>query len=338
MASVADNTLLPTSETQGRSDWSWAAFQRVLGVVILVAAFLKAHQLATVPSLGEGLFHARWFNILVVEFELFFGIWLLFGLLPSLTWLTTVGCFTIFTLVSLYKAVSGEASCGCLGGVTVPPLVTMAFDLSVVGLLIWFRPDGIRRWRGSEIFGELAELFRQKRGVTIAVLWLFVAIPATYAMVSVKTFDVSEWGEAFIGVDGRKTITLEPEKWTNKDFGLTDYVDIRDKLNRGVWLVLLHTHTCSSCREGVRLYRELAVEFAGNETAPKIAMIELPPYETEQTTTNPADRVVYGKLDKRHRWKIKAPAVLLVDNRRVQNVFDKPLETDLIRAIWGNKK
>ena len=106
----------------------------VLGGVLLMAAGLKAHQLATMPSLGEGLLHARWFNILVVEFELFFGIWLIVGLLPKLTWLATIACFSMFVLVSLYKAVSGEVTCGCFGAIEVDSRITAIFDIGVIGL------------------------------------------------------------------------------------------------------------------------------------------------------------------------------------------------------------
>jgi hypothetical protein len=67
-------------------------------------------------------------------------------------------------------------------------------------------------------------------------------------------------------------------------------------------------------------------------------MIEIPPYGAEQTARNPDDPVAYGKLDKNHRWELRSPVVLLVDNNEVRNVFDNPLETDLIRAILGNKK
>ena len=54
-------------------------FTRGIACLLFLAAGMKAWQLATVPVLGEGLLHARWFNILVIEFELAFGLWLLFG-------------------------------------------------------------------------------------------------------------------------------------------------------------------------------------------------------------------------------------------------------------------
>ncbi|GHT23043.1 hypothetical protein FACS189419_06450 [Planctomycetales bacterium] len=65
---------------------------------------------------------------------MFFGIWLLFGLLPKLTWLATTALFLLFALVSFYKAISGETSCGCFGNVTVNSWFTMTFDIFIVFL------------------------------------------------------------------------------------------------------------------------------------------------------------------------------------------------------------
>ena len=73
------------------------------GLLLLFAAGMKAWQLATVPDLGEGVFHARWFNFLVVEFEIVLGLWLLFGFLPKQTRRLTIILFTGFAGVSLYN-------------------------------------------------------------------------------------------------------------------------------------------------------------------------------------------------------------------------------------------
>lgn len=73
----------------------------LLATVLLVAAGLKCHQLATEPILGASILDNRWFLMATVEFELFFGLWLLSNNLPKLTWLAALGCFNVFTCVSL---------------------------------------------------------------------------------------------------------------------------------------------------------------------------------------------------------------------------------------------
>ena len=138
------------TETTGDSAMSnasrcWVLFRVFLAVILLTAAGLKAYQLATTPSLGTGFLNARWLNILVVEFELFFGIWLIFGMFPQLTWLASVVLFIVFASVSFYKVAIGADSCGCFGAVAVNPWYTFAFDVSVVITLLGCRPRACSR-------------------------------------------------------------------------------------------------------------------------------------------------------------------------------------------------
>ena len=149
------------------------------------AAFMKAHQLATTSSLGEGFLQSRAFNIFVVEFELFFAVWLLFGLLPKLTWLATVGLFSVFASVSLYKALSGADSCGCFGFATINPWYTTGFDLGIIGFLLFFFP---RRMLLSEkpnaknsYIGDMVPIYRSggsstyvdNSGSGLSLFWFF---------------------------------------------------------------------------------------------------------------------------------------------------------------------
>ena len=116
-----------------------------LGLLLLTAAALKGHQLATEPVAETGLLTSRWFLIAVVEFELFFGLWLMAGLWPKWTWRATLLCFGGFACVALYKALSGEASCGCFGKVPVNPWYTLIVDLCTVAALLVWRPEVARR-------------------------------------------------------------------------------------------------------------------------------------------------------------------------------------------------
>ena len=50
-----------------------------LALILLVAAALKGHQLATEPVANKDIFSYRWSLIAMVEFELVLGLWLLSG-------------------------------------------------------------------------------------------------------------------------------------------------------------------------------------------------------------------------------------------------------------------
>lgn len=289
-------------ETQATVQWSWSILRIFIGLVILTAAFMKSWQLATTPSLGEGLLHARWFNVFVVEFEILFGVWLLAGLMPKLTWLASVGCFLIFASVSAYKGISGESSCGCFGAVTVPPVWTLTLDMILIGLLIVFRPRGIVfQWK--LLLDELLELKRFKRVGVIAVVWLLLAVPATYAMMSVEKNDLVELGTEFIGADGKKTILLEPDKWIGKKLPLLPYIEpaeIREKLNTGKYCVLLVRQNCEDCKKFIREHK-----------------IRLPLIITliESKTPSADDETNQGiSLKGEPNWIVPTPCFIEVDN------------------------
>ena len=115
----------------------------VLAAVLLVAAGLKGHQLATEPVLDTGFLDFRWLLTATVEFELFFGLWLLAGLLPRVTWAAALGCFGLFACVSLYKALSGYTTGGYFCRVPVNPWYTAMLDATVVLALLRWRPSGV---------------------------------------------------------------------------------------------------------------------------------------------------------------------------------------------------
>ncbi|MDR1477898.1 MAG: hypothetical protein LBJ00_03045 [Planctomycetaceae bacterium] len=150
------------------SNSKWLFVRFLVALILLVAASLKAHQLSTTPTLDNEIFHSRWFNVLVVEFELFFGLWMAFGFFPKITRLTAIGCFLIFVVVSCYKALSGETSCGCFGAVAVHPWVTMMFDCGVVILLWRFRP-----------YVDLGGKTDKSMILSFVVSWLVISVPLT---------------------------------------------------------------------------------------------------------------------------------------------------------------
>ncbi|GHT39060.1 hypothetical protein FACS189427_13290 [Planctomycetales bacterium] len=201
----------------------------VVALILLVAAGLKAYQLATVPSLGEGLFHARWFNIFVVEFELFFGVWLLFGMLPKLTWLATTMLFSIFALVSLYKAISGEISCGCFGNVEVNPWITAGVDLAVIGCLLVFCP-------------------RKRLSMTVDIpstnhsesYWLVCTLLMTVVLILVITIQIYLFFGSFLGLGRFMTVqevTFVIDKSFHSPEGNTVQIVVENKTPNPITLV-----------------------------------------------------------------------------------------------------
>ena len=82
----------------------------VLAAILVTAAALKGHRLATGPAAEKDIFSFRWSLMLQVELEIVLGLWLLSGLHRRPTSMTAVGCFAFFSAVTLFKALSGAAT------------------------------------------------------------------------------------------------------------------------------------------------------------------------------------------------------------------------------------
>lgn len=100
-----------------------------VAVVLLTAAGLKAHQLATSPVLGDGFLDSRWVLIATVEFEILFGLWLLANILPVWTRQAAIALSALFATASLYEALTGHSSCGCFGRVEMNLRPTFVLDI-----------------------------------------------------------------------------------------------------------------------------------------------------------------------------------------------------------------
>ncbi len=117
---------------------SWPILSGMLGVVLLAAVALKGHEIATEELLENSLLTSRWFLIVVVEWEIFFALWLLGGFYrfyPRTTqWVALLYFFALF-VVAVDSVLKGKPSCDCFGKAIVPPWIVAGFDLAALFLL-----------------------------------------------------------------------------------------------------------------------------------------------------------------------------------------------------------
>lgn len=104
-------------------------------IVFLVAATLKANQIATEPMHGNGILSSLPLAIVQVEFETVLGTLLLAGIWARVIRYLTLGTLAVFLGFSAYKTWGGAASCGCFGKVEVDPRITMVMDLVLIACL-----------------------------------------------------------------------------------------------------------------------------------------------------------------------------------------------------------
>src|SRR5437870_3759284 len=104
--------------------WSarlWPIVRVALGLLLLTAGGLKfaGRSISAVPQ--AGWFAEPTLQIVVAEFELALGLFLLSGMFPFGAWVISFGTFAMFAGVSCFTGLNGESSCGCFGAVKASP-------------------------------------------------------------------------------------------------------------------------------------------------------------------------------------------------------------------------
>ena len=254
----------PIAETASR--FSWHVLRFVIGILLLGTGLLKAHMLATQPVIGDGIgiLNSRWLNIFAVEMELALSVWLFVGLMSRVTWCVALVCFSVFTVVSAEKWISGSESCGCFGAVQIYPAYTMTLDLIIIGLLIVFRPK-VKWTFGLNI--------AQKQALNYCLIVVPLGGFLLWSMSQVELYQLREIGQV---LEQGSVVKLEPRAWVDKKFPLRDHCDIGKQLVTGHWLVMLR-------RNGSTLPTQAAaplVETSVMETQATATLGETPAIET----------------------------------------------------------
>ena len=323
----------------------------VLGLILLTAAALKGHQLATEPVAETSLFTSRWFLIGVVEFELFFGLWLLSGLYPRRTWQAALVCFSAFACVSLYKALSGEASCGCFGRVPVNPWYTLVLDLAAVAALTSRRParraatsplplagegPGVRAGasllplaaEGPGVRGGVFPLPLPGPGVRVRLgtrlgwilgIFLPAGISAALATGSYQAAMMDDSGDIF---GESQFVVLEPETWVGKRFPLLNYIDIGGQLAHGEWVVVMYRADCPKCEDTIPKYEAVFCDLKGGFNSPRLALVEMPSQGAPRAQFGCLDSCSCGRLRDTRKWLVTAPLQFILVEGIVTRILD----------------
>lgn len=272
---------------------------KLLGILLLTGAMLKGWQLLVEPTVDNSIWSYRPFLILAVEFELALGIWLLSGLFKKTAWLITLLCFSFFSLVTIYKAITGTESCGCFGSVHVNPWVTLfAIDLPVLVALVVFKP------KGKKFFAPLPSLFR------------FAGIASFGLITLVTTSAVLAFNEPAKITSSYEV--LGPETWIGKPLPVLKHIDIGEKLARGKWLLIFYRHDCQACKKEFQKYEQSASELARIPTGPHVAFVEIPPYAgPDENFLSSKTSYTVGKLSEAKDWFIQTPQIVTIEDGRV---------------------
>jgi len=303
---------------------------KILGLLLLAGAVLKGHELLTTPMANVDIWSNRYFLIFVVEFELSLSIWLLSGLFKRASWLVTLGCFSLFCCITLYKGLTGAASCGCFGNVHVNPWITLfAIDLPAVVLLALFRPK-MEMQRVLHIPHWLEPL---PNPITLGVVFVLglsaIAVSSPLLILNEPAMATTEYE------------VLEPETWIGKELPILEHIDIGNQLKTGNWLVVLYHHDCPACAEAIPKIEQMVRDLKGNKGFLQFALVEVPPYAQANSTPISQDSYcILGKLDAGKEWFVTTPVSVCIQGGIVRESWeeDVPIPEDIIDIRTYAKK
>ncbi len=270
----------------------------LVAAILLAAAALKAHQLATEPTAETSLMTSRWFLTAVVEFELALGMSFLTNALPQSTRVVGAMCFGAFAVVALTKALQGEASCGCFGTVRVHPWYTFDLDLVVLISLLLTQPR--QRKANEGVFSG-----RLVRPSVVAIAW--TALSAAWLGVVLATAPVN----AEDGVtSGDRVLLLEPQKWIGKRLPIERYLEVEGDLNSGDWILVLHRGDCARCAELIPQWKERTSRVRAPNRFWRVCFVELSPEAGSPGESGDKTGWVAGRIDDDRTWLVETPCVV----------------------------
>ena len=283
----------------------FAQLRFLIAAVLLLAAGLKAYQIATapLPPVVQGsvftpfleLLNDRYFLMAVVIGEILFALILIADICRAWAWLLSLLGFSVFALVSLVKGLVGESDCGCWGTFAVNPYITMSFDLVIVALLLVFR---------ERITWAFPVVDRKKLAVLL-IVWSVLAGPVLFAILSLKQRPYATLGTEFTGPDGKTMILLEPKKWIGEEFPLfSRFTDPEgaETLKQGEWNILLVQPDCPTCKQ---MINDLEARNAEN-----VAIVVVPSSSNEREV-----QTIFPvfKPDNQNDWLVSPCVVKTVD-------------------------
>ncbi len=265
----------------------------LVGGVVLLAAGLKTHDLLATPradSASSLRTNAAEFALIAAECLL--AAWLLSGR----QWPAARGLAIVWMIalcgVSLYKAATGAASCGCFGRFQVNPWITVTLDVAALGALS-LSPIAADAMLGSWRHGAL-------------YTWQIILLCAL-GLVLRSPFRRPSPAPA-------GSTELDPAKWVNqRPWVMGEYIDKWAEISHGKWVVLLYSPDCRACTSTRDSYEQLALKWRTDKSPIRVALIDTLDEPDDYAPNSPA---WYGTMRAPADWYIPTPTlVILIDGR-----------------------
>ena len=344
------------------------------GGLLIVASILKMHELLNVyiPSWREhGIWESWEFLLVQIPAEFALGVWMVSGLFRKAGWLVGTLAYVFFVGVTFYKGISGAESCGCFGRIEVNPWITLfAIDIPFAMLLLIFRPRGEKLlpppWpsvghaiaTAIPVFAALIfvspllvalrpEFIKPEDWQPIDPVAIKPAPPQSVTPPPVEPTAPNEPAPTEPTPPQPMPVVVTPSEPKPTPAPVTtpaaplwpwlEYIDIDEQLKKGLVIVYLYHHDCSTCAASVPQYEAYSKEMASmGDDAFTIAYIAIPPYGKGPVPDD--TRCLHGKLSDKQKWAISSPLVVALLDGSVVKQWPQgsaPEPDQLLDQIFG---
>lgn len=149
---------------------SWDVARLLVGLLLLVSASLKLHQLLTVSTVSADWLASPRVQWLAVGWESALAFWLFSNWRANVARWVAVATFGVFAAVSLHEAVAGKRTCCCFGMVQATPWVVFGLDIAIAARLYLVR--------GITVRYPLKVRYQRTMAITVTALSIICGVTA----------------------------------------------------------------------------------------------------------------------------------------------------------------
>lgn len=301
----------PTASKHARLRWRWRKqllyAARSMNLVLLLAAAGSAWKFTNSPVPLAGEPGVPGFEPALIAFEVFLGLWLISGALPTAARRVAIGCFSVFGCYTFYEALAGKTDCGCFGQVHVNPWFTFILDVAIVLALAFLAKAGGQNAARS--------LWSKRKWPVAVAAGIGLAVGGAAALWHPK---VVSSANGFVAADNGRIVILEPQHWLGRRLPVLSDISAQgsgkalgNRISVGQWTVMFYHASCDECRATIPVYEQLAQQETLSGKRAHVAFVRVPTGSGASTRgLFHSDLPLHATLDAGHQWFATTPIVV----------------------------
>lgn len=268
-------------------------FRLVPAFILIVSSVLKVDELMSSPY-GH-IFGSRVLTVLIAEYDLLLGFWLISEFRPSLSKIVTVLTFAIYAHLNSWFWIAGSESCQCFGRIGLSPIHSLFLNLiCIYSLVSWKTP--------------------QQPPLRVWPIITFVIIAVAISFLS--RFESSELSVSGKIIGNGKAVILEPTDWIGEPFALANHFSRKnEQILQGERRVLLYSSECLVCTEIIEDLLTSGPKFQTH-------LVNISPKSNDWLVkrTKSNHRVDHNTLDANREWFASVPTWIILKDGSVVDV------------------